>query len=59
MDSEGIMLSEVNQTKKDKCQYNSAKQQNRNKLIDTENKSMVVRWRGTGRMGEKGKGKRD
>ena len=53
MDLEGIMLSEIRQLEKDK--YNmipllmwnikiKINGQNRNRLIDTENKLMVARW---------------
>ena len=51
---EGIMLSEVSQAEKDKyhrisliCMWdlkNKINKHHRNRLIDTENKRMVVRW---------------
>ena len=58
MDDPGnIMLSEINQTEKDKIPYdliymwnlkNEINKQNRNRVIDTENKLLVARWDGLG-----------
>ena len=55
IDPEGIVLSEISQTKKDKyhmislickIQKNKINKQNRNRLIGTENKLIVARWEG-------------
>ena len=58
MHLEGSMLSEISQTEKDKyhmisliCKTSKTKQmnkQNRNRLIDTENKRVVARGEGDG-----------
>ena len=61
MDLEGIVLSEISQRQKDKSYditymwnlKNKINKQNRNRLTNTENKWMVSRQRGVGRMGEK------
>ena len=57
MDLEGIMLSEISQTKKNKlydfiCVWNIKKKNEQTKLIDTENRLVVAR--GEGKMGEGG-----
>ena len=54
VDGPGIMLSEISQTKKDKCHVISLicginkAEQNRNRLINTENKLMIARGEGDG-----------
>ena len=59
MDLKDIMLSEINQTEKDKycmtyiCNNNNKKTRKENKLIDTENRLMGARSRGLG-VGEMG-----
>ena len=55
MNLEGIMLSEINQTKKDKYYtislvyriQRTMNKQNRNRLIDAENKLLVARGEGS------------
>ena len=51
---EGIMLSEISQSEKDKCHIISLtcemNKQNRNRVIDTENKLIVSR--GEGEVGD-------
>lgn len=61
MGLEGIMVSETSQRKTNTiCFYlyvesKNQHKQNRNKLIDTENKLMVTRWEEVGKNGKKNK----
>ena len=57
-----IILSEISQSEKDRnwfhlyVESNKQNKQNRNRLIDTENRLTAVRGRGVGKMGGKGEG---